>query len=225
MGHIQDNLKQIGKCIPNNVHLVAVSKYYSIEDIREAYDAGQRIFGESRMQELTVKQAELPDDIDWHFIGHLQTNKVKHVVPYVSTIHSVDSLKLLQEIEVQASKARHPVDCFLEVHISQDENKYGFTIENYRRFLAENRLEKYIFAKIKGLMGIASNTSDKNQIREEFRTLKHLFEETKEKHLKNNHVHFSELSMGMSHDYRIAIEEGATIVRVGSSIFEKNNNL
>ncbi len=221
MGYIQNNLKYIKKNIPENIRLVAVSKYYSVEDIREAYDAGQRIFGESRMQELSVKQAQLPQDIDWHFIGHLQTNKVKSVLPYITTIHSVDSLRLLDEIDKQAGKIGRIIDCFLEVYISQDESKYGFTYDECRQFFEKDQSKQYKWVRIIGLMGIASNTDDEGQIHHEFRNLRLFFENIKSNY---GNTSFTELSMGMSHDYKIAIEEKTTIIRVGSYIFNKHDN-
>lgn len=215
---IGDNIRKIKESIPDSVKLIAVSKFHSSEAILEAYNSGHRIFGESRMQELVKKQEILPDDIEWHFIGNLQTNKVKSVIPYVNTIHSVDSWKLLAEIEKQASILKKKVNCLLEIHIAQEENKIGFTFEDCRRFLIENQWQKCIFANITGVMAIASNTDDKDQIRKEFKQLNNFFSELKNDYFYKDNS-FAEKSIGMSHDYEIAIEEGSTMVRIGSSIF------
>lgn len=215
---IADNLKSILKDLPHEVKLVAVSKYHPYEAIQEAFNAGQRIFGESRMQELDKKHTMLPQDIEWHFIGHLQTNKVKTIIPYIHTIHSVDSWKLLSEIEKQASLVQKPVCCLLEIHIAQDDAKYGFSYEDCRQFLADNNWEKCKFAYLGGVMGMATYTDDTNQIRKEFKDLRLFFDELKNSYFANDN-RFTEISMGMSGDYRIAIEEGSTIVRIGSSIF------
>lgn len=215
---IADRLVAIKKSIPQNVKLVAVSKFHPQEAIKDAYDAGQHIFGESRMQEITSKRLTLPSDIEWHFIGHLQTNKVKSVVPYVHTIQSVDSWKLMSEIEKQAAIIKRPINCLLEIHIAREETKYGFTYENCRKFLMDAQWKKCIFANIIGLMGMATDTDDESIIRQEFRELKSFFDELKCNYFGQN-SHFRELSMGMSHDYKIAIEEGSTMVRIGSAIF------
>ena len=215
---IKDKLRLIKKDIPDHVKLVAVSKFHTKEAILEAYDADQRIFGESRMQELIKKQKELPADIEWHFIGNLQTNKVKNIIPYVNTIHSVDSWKLLQEIEKQASTIKKRVNCLLEIHIAQEESKFGFSYEECRNFLSENQWQKCIFANITGVMGMASNTDNEIQIRNEFKLLKKFFEEIKNDYFYNDNF-FADISMGMSYDYKIAIDEGSTMVRIGSSIF------
>ncbi|MDH6308883.1 pyridoxal phosphate enzyme (YggS family) [Dysgonomonas sp. PFB1-18] len=215
---ITDNIHTINKELPSGVKLVAVSKFHGADAIQEAYDAGQRIFGESRMQEIDQKHSTLPQDIEWHFIGHLQTNKVKYIVPYIHTIHSVDSWKLLSEIEKYASTVKKKVCCLLEVHIAQEESKYGLSIENCKKFLSDNLWKDCKYAYIGGLMGMATYTDDTEQIRKEFRALKKLFDEIKKDHFANDSK-FSELSMGMSGDYRIAIEEGSTLIRIGSSIF------
>lgn len=215
---IAENLSVIRQNIPYNVKLVAVSKFHAQEAIQEAYDAGQQIFGESRMQEIASKQSILPSDIEWHFIGHLQTNKVKAIVPYIHTIHSVDSLKLLEEIDKQAKLINRPINCLLEIHIAKEDTKYGFSYEKCRRFLMDGQWKKCIFANIIGLMGIATDTDDDQIIRNEFRELKRFFDELKSDFFSQTDL-FKELSMGMSHDYKIAIEEGSTMVRVGSAIF------
>ncbi|NDV69538.1 YggS family pyridoxal phosphate-dependent enzyme [Dysgonomonas sp. 25] len=215
---VADNLIAIKETIPEGVKLVAVSKFHPAEAIMEAYDAGQRVFGESRMQEIKPKHEQLPADIEWHFIGHLQSKKAKDIVSYVHTIHSVDSWKLLQEIEKRASDAQRTVNCLLEIHIAQENSKFGFTFENCRQFLMQDDWKKCKFARIVGLMGMATDTEDADIVRKEFRKLRLFFEELKSTVFSGD-KQFDQLSMGMSHDYKIAIEEGATIVRIGSSIF------
>lgn len=215
---VTSNLKEIQKTIPRGVALVAVSKFHPIEAMREAYDAGQRLFGESKVQEMSSKYDHMPADTQWHFIGHLQTNKVKSLIPYVHTIHSVDSLRLLDEIEKQASLAGRIVNCLLEVHIANEKSKFGFTFDECREILVHYFEKKYIFAHITGLMGMATNTNDETLIRQEFKSLKTFFDEVKEGYFLHSE-YFTELSMGMSHDYKIAVEEGSTMVRIGTSIF------
>lgn len=215
---IAENLEIIKKDIPKSVKLVAVSKFHPVEAIQEAYDTGQRVFGESRMQELKIKQQQLPKDIEWHFIGHLQTNKVKDIVQYTHTIHSVDSWKLLSEIEKQSAIAQKPIECLLEIHIAKENSKFGFSIENCRQFLMQGDWKKCKFATIVGLMGMATYTEDESVVRDEFKQLKSFFDELKSSFFKESNQ-FNQLSMGMSHDYKIAIEEGSKIVRIGSSIF------
>ncbi len=215
---IASNLNKIKQTLPNNVKLVAVSKFHPTEALEEAYNAGQKVFGESRMQELEVKQKSLPKDIEWHFIGHLQTNKVKAIVPYIHTIESVDSWRLLCEINKHALSFNRIVNCMLELHIAQEESKYGLSIEECKRFLSKNNWKSLQGIQITGLMAMASNTEEKEQIRNEFKLLKSTFDEIKDMFFKDIN-YFSEISMGMSYDYQIAIEEGSTIVRVGSAIF------
>lgn len=215
---IADNIKAIKKQIPENVKLVAISKFHPAEAILEAYNTGQRLFGESRMQELDVKHSQLPEDIEWHFIGHLQTKKVKTILPYTHVIHSVDSRKLLNEIEKQASITGKTVSCLLEIHIAQEDAKCGFSYDECRQLLDSEEWKSYKYARICGIMGMATYTDDKDQIRKEFKGLKSFFDELKRDYFSSN-IHFSEISMGMSGDYLIAIEEGATMVRVGSLIF------
>jgi len=198
--------------------LVAVSKFQPVTAILEAYNAGQRIFGESKAQELTEKQNLLPKDIEWHFIGHLQTNKVKQILPFVSLIHSVDSIRLLEEINKQAEKLHRTINCLLEIHIAQEDTKYGFSFEEVRSLFEENVFEKFNHIVIKGFMGMASLTDDKQKIRKEFHALSSFFNEVKEKYAP----HFDTLSMGMTDDYKIAVEEGSTIIRVGSYIFRNH---
>lgn len=218
MGVVFDRIKAINNDLPTSVKLVAVSKFHSVEAIQEAYEAGQRIFGESRMQEIDRKYSVLPRDIEWHFIGHLQTNKVKYIVPYIHTIQSVDSWKLMNEIEKNASRIEKRIRCFLEVHIAEEDAKYGFSFEKCRHLLEEGLWKDCKYAYLGGVMGMATNTDNHEKIKEEFRSLKIFFEEIKESYFSDNDE-FSEISMGMSDDYKLAIEEGSTMIRLGSSIF------
>lgn len=215
---IADSLNKILATIPDNVKLIAVSKTYPPEAVMEAYNAGQRIFGESRPQELVQKYEQLPKDIEWHFIGHLQTNKVKYIVPFVHLIHSVDSIRLFKEINKEAGKTQSTVNCLLQVHIAEEESKFGFSAEELENFLNSDDFKSAGNIRICGLMGMATYTDDTEQVHKEFRGLKDLFNKLKITYFTNN-PDFKELSMGMSGDYPIAIEEGATMVRVGSSIF------
>lgn len=214
----ESNLNKIKSTIPPHVKLVAVSKFHPKETVEEVYNAGQRVFGESRVQELNAKQAVLPSDIEWHMIGHLQTNKIKVIIPYVHTIQSVDSWKLLTEINKYASKAGRKINCLLEIHIAMEDGKFGFTFDGCRQMLETQDRESLEYVNICGLMGMATYSDDADLVRNEFRTLKNFFDELKGSHFSNT-PEFREISMGMSHDYRIAIEEGSTIVRIGTSIF------
>ena len=216
--HISENISSLRKNIPANVQLVCVSKFNPNESITEAYEKGERIFGESKVQELCEKYESLPKDISWHFIGHLQSNKIKYLVPFVSLIHGVDSYKLLQEIDKQAAKAGKTVNCLLQVHIALEETKFGFSAEELIRLLSGNEWKDLKNVQICGLMGMATYTENRDQIRSEFKTLKLLFDTVKSDFFPKNNS-FSELSMGMSDDYKIAIEEGSTMIRVGSLIF------
>ena len=215
---IAQNIQEIRKNIPANVSLVCVSKFHPENAILEAYNCGERIFGESRVQELLAKQTKLPADIQWHFIGHLQSNKIKLILPTVSLIHGVDSFNLLKEINSRALKAGRVVSCLLQVHIAREETKFGFSMEEIRQMLSGNEFGSLENVQINGLMGMATLTDDKEQIRAEFRTLRQLYDELKREYFQNNE-NFLELSMGMSDDYQIAIDEGSTMVRIGSSIF------
>lgn len=216
MSTIAQRLDDIKKNLPEGVVLVAVSKFHPSSTIREAYDAGHRCFGESRVQELQVKYQELPHDIEWHFIGHLQTNKVKYIVSFVSLIHSVDSTRLLDEIERQAERAGRVVDCLLEVHVAQEDTKYGFTLEECSDFLTSQEVAKYRHINFRGMMGMASNTDDDEQVKQEFAQLKQLYERMRD---TMDTATFNILSMGMSHDYLMAIEQGSNMVRIGTTIF------
>lgn len=218
MTDIQLHLKEILAELPPQTRLVAVSKFHPAEAIREAYDMGQRIFGESKVQELTDKYESLPKDIEWHFIGHLQTNKVKYIAPFVSMIHAVDSFKLLCEIDKQAAKVNRVIPCLLEMHVAQEESKFGFTFEECRALLAEGEWKNLSHVSIAGIMGMASYTDDLHQIQQEFQSLSDFFKELKNSYFSGN-SQFCELSMGMSHDYPEAVKRGSTLVRVGSKIF------
>lgn len=215
---ISQNLNKVRATLHDGVRLVAVSKYHPVESLQEAYDAGQRIFGESHVQELTVKYDALPKDIEWHFIGHLQTNKVKYIAPFVSLIHAVDTLKLLREIDKQAQKAGRVIDCLLQMHIAQEETKYGFTPSELNDMLAEGEWKTLKGVRIVGLMCMATNTDDESQIHREFHYAHDTFLAVKQQYFSSEES-FKELSMGMSGDYLIAQEEQSTMVRVGSMIF------
>ena len=215
---ILKNLQEIQAEIPDNAKLVAVSKFHPNEYIETAYSGGQRIFGESKEQELSKKQATLPNDIQWHFIGHLQTNKVKYIAPYIAMVEAVDSYKLLSEINKQAIKHNRTIACLLEIHIAQEESKYGFTFDTCRDMLQSGEWKSLKNVTIAGVMGMATNTDNEQEIEREFLSLKHFFDELKHDFF-NDQPSFCEISMGMSHDYRIAIRTGATIIRVGSKIF------
>ncbi|MDR1938617.1 MAG: YggS family pyridoxal phosphate-dependent enzyme [Tannerellaceae bacterium] len=215
---IRERIAFLKNKLPENVKLVAVSKFHSGEAIMEAYRAGVRIFGENRAQELIAKQKVLPDDMEWHFIGTLQKNKVKDIAPFVHTIQSVDSLKLLQEIDKQAGKHSRIIHVLLEIHIAGEESKHGYTPEECKEMLAKEDLAAYPNIRIAGLMGMATFTDDREQVRNEFRTLCSLFKELKSSFFENSND-FTELSMGMTGDYEIAISEGSTMVRIGSYIF------
>lgn len=215
---IIQNLQEIRNHVPEHVKLVCVSKFHPESAILEAYKAGERIFGESRVQELTDKQPNLPEDIQWHFIGHLQTNKIKYIVPFVSLIHGVDSLKVLKEIDKQAEKAGRVVSCLLQVHIADEETKFGFSADELKEMLESEEFKQIKHVEIDGLMGMATLTDDTDKIRQEFRSLKVLHDEIKQTYFSEIES-FRELSMGMSDDYRIAIDEGSTMIRIGTSIF------
>ena len=210
MEDIKTNLNDILNKIPQGTRLVAVSKFHPADAIMLAYETGHRIFGESRVQELNEKYEKLPKDIEWHFIGHLQTNKVKYIVPYISMIHAVDSFKLLEEINRQASKADRVIPCLLEVHIAKEESKYGFSFDECRKMLNEASWKDLKNVSINGIMGMATFTDNQEEIKQEFHRLHSFFDEMKKKHFEENDE-FRELSMGMSEDYTIAIEEGSCL--------------
>ena len=222
MSHIQEEIQTIKAGLPESVRLVAVSKFHPIEALQEAYEGGQRIFGESKVQEMTQKYEALPKDIEWHFIGHLQTNKIKYMAPYVALIHGVDSYKLLSEINKQAAKAGRIIPCLLQIHIAQEETKFGFSTDECRTMLEEGNWRQLKNVQIAGVMGLATNTEDEAQIKREFSTLSAFFQEVKETYFREVSS-FKEISMGMSDDYPIAIEEGSTLIRIGSRIFGARN--
>lgn len=215
---IKSNLQKVLSDLPESVHLVAVSKFHPKEALMEAYNAGQRIFGESKVQEMTEKQEALPKDIQWHFIGHLQTNKIKYMAPYVAMIHGVDSYKLLIKINKQAEKCNRVIPCLLQIHIAQEETKFGFSFEECTEMLEKEDWKNLSHISLQGVMGMASNTDDMEQVRHEFKSLHEYFLKIKQSYFSGNDA-FRHISMGMSHDYPIALEEGATLVRVGSKIF------
>lgn len=212
------HLNEVRATVKQGVELVAVSKFHPAALIKEAYDQGQCIFGESRVQELQAKHEALPADIQWHFIGHLQPNKVKYIAPYISLIHAVDSYKLLAEINKQAAKHDRVIPCLLELHIAQEESKYGFTPEACTALLEDGAWRALKNVQIAGLMCMASNTPDMVQVRSEFHQARVYFDELKQRFFADD-PHFCERSWGMSHDYGVAMDEGATLVRVGTAIF------
>ncbi|MBK0368601.1 YggS family pyridoxal phosphate-dependent enzyme [Flavobacterium agrisoli] len=214
---IASNLQSIQNELPENVTLVAVSKTKPVTDLMQAYEAGQRIFGENKIQEMTEKYEQMPKDIQWHMIGHVQTNKVKFMAPFVSLIHGVDSLKLLQEINKQASKNNRTIDCLLQIHIAEEDTKFGLDDAELQDLLHSDELKKLQNIQIKGLMGMATFTENKLQIEKEFGYLKKLFDRYKNTDLEN--CKMNTLSMGMSGDYQLAISCGSNMVRIGSSIF------
>lgn len=215
---ITANIQEVVAGLPPGVRLVAISKYQPAEAVREAYDAGQRVFGESRAQELKDKQPQLPPDIEWHFVGTLQKNKIKYIIPFVTLIHSIDSFSLLAEVDKYARKEGRTVDCLLQIHIAREETKFGFAFGECREMLEEGTWKSLANIRIRGLMGMATFTDSQEQVADEFRSLKGFFEEIKKEYFPDE-TGFSELSMGMSDDYRLAVGEGSTLVRVGSRIF------
>lgn len=219
---IKENLNFIRRNIPENVTLIAVSKTKPISDLQEAYDAEQRIFGENKALEMREKYQQLPEDIQWHFIGHLQTNKIKYIAPFVSLIHSIDSLSLLEAVNKEAAKNNRVINCLLQFHIAQEETKFGLDIDEAKQILESDTFKQMNNVRIVGVMGMATFTEDITQIRNEFKSLKKIYDILKENYFKDD-TSFKEISMGMSDDYPIAIEEGATMVRVGSKIFGARN--
>ncbi|RAV98776.1 YggS family pyridoxal phosphate-dependent enzyme [Pseudochryseolinea flava] len=220
--NIKNNINNFRQNLPERCNLIAVSKTQPISAIQEAYDAGQRVFGENKVQELVPKFEALPKDIQWHMIGHLQSNKVKYIAPFVHWIHAVDSVKLLDEINKQANKAQRVIACLLQVHIATEETKFGFSADEIRSLLLEPTFEKYKHIKIHGLMGMATFTDNHDQVRREFKSLRKIFDDLKTLSLPAN-VDLKELSMGMSGDYKIAIEEGSTMIRIGTALFGERN--
>lgn len=215
---IAANLQAVRSTLSDGVKLIAVSKTHPNEAIMEAYQAGHRVFGENKVQEMTDKYNDLPKDIEWHLIGHLQTNKVKYIAPFVSLIHAVDSLKLLMEINKQAAKNNRVIDCLLQLHVAQEETKFGMDGEEVIQLLNSHEYKDMQHIRIVGVMAMATNTSNEDQIRIEFRSVKQIFHDLKRDFFATSD-HFREISTGMSSDYLIAKEEGSTMIRVGSSIF------
>ena len=215
---IQEEIRSITASLPQGVRLVAVSKYHPEEAIMEAYKAGQRVFGESHVQELQWKHEALPKDIEWHFIGHLQTNKVKYLAPYVSLIHAVDTPKLLAEISKQGIKHGRRISCLLQLHVAQEETKFGFTPEEAEDFLRSGVWKTMEGAELRGIMCMASNVDDETQIAREFETARQFFQHARDTYFPNQPT-FCECSWGMSDDYPIALQHGSTLVRIGSKIF------
>jgi len=219
---IKENLEKIRSELPKTVTLVAVSKTKPVSDLQEAYDAGQRIFGENHALEMRDKHEVLPADIQWHFIGHLQTNKIKYIIPFVTLIHSIDSANLLDAVNKEAAKHNRVVDCLLQFHIAQEETKFGLDMTEALQLLDSETFKQMQNVRICGVMGMATFTNDEDEVRKEFKHLKEIFESLKSDYFADQ-PQFKEISMGMSEDYPIAIEEGATLVRVGSKIFGARN--
>ncbi|MEZ4923336.1 MAG: YggS family pyridoxal phosphate-dependent enzyme [Crocinitomicaceae bacterium] len=215
---IKESLRQILDRIPDSVTLVAVSKTKPNSDILEAYESGQRIFGENKVQELTQKYEDLPKDIEWHMIGHLQSNKVKYIAPFVHLIHGIDSFKLLKEVNKQGEKNDRIIPVLLQFHIAQEDTKFGFSLDEAADMLSSTEYKQLCNVQIKGVMGMATFTSDSRQVREEFHDLKVIFDKLKTQFFNGN-SDFKIISMGMSGDYELAIEQGSNMIRVGSSIF------
>ncbi len=219
---VKGHLNEVLSSLPEGVRLVAISKYHPNEYIEEAYAEGQRIFGESHEQELRQKVETLPHDILWHFIGHLQTNKIKYIIPFVTLIHSIDSANLLEAVNKEAAKHDRVVDCLLQFHIAQEETKFGLDQDEARQLLDSEAFKQMKNVRICGVMGMATFTEDMDEVRKEFKHLKEIFDTLKTNYFAGQ-PHFKEVSMGMSDDYPIAVEEGATMVRVGSKIFGARN--
>jgi pyridoxal phosphate enzyme (YggS family) len=216
--NIKNNINNLRRGIPAGCKLIAVSKTNPVEKVKEAYDAGQRVFGENRVQELTPKFEALPKDIEWHMIGHMQTNKIKYIAPFIHLIHAVDSYNVLEEINKQALKNNRTIPCLLQIHIAEEESKFGFSEQEVLDLIQSEGFKKLDHILIVGLMGMATFTTDAGQVRKEFKRLRFFFEQLKSMALPPNII-MKELSMGMSGDYKIALEEGSTMIRVGSAIF------
>lgn len=222
MSDIEKNIVYLQKQLPSHVRIVAVSKLKPVSDILEAFKAGQTVFGENRVQELMSKKDMLPDKIEWHFIGHLQRNKVKFIVPFVNLIHSVDSFRLLKIINAEAVKIKRVVNCLLQFYIAKEETKFGFTLDEAVEMIDAHDFRQLEYVRIGGVMGMATFTDNKELIRNEFRYLADCYKILKDKYFSHDNF-FKEISMGMTSDYKIAIEEGSTIIRIGSGIFGERN--
>ncbi|NOR76060.1 MAG: YggS family pyridoxal phosphate-dependent enzyme [Draconibacterium sp.] len=220
--NIGNKIAEIKQNIPAQVKLVAVSKTKPNEYILDAYNSGHKIFGENKVQDLVKKQEELPKDIEWHFIGHPQSNKVKFIAPFIHLIHGVDSLKLLKVINKEAQKNNRVVNCLLQFHIAEESTKFGLLIDEAKTILKSEEFVALNNIAIAGVMGMATNTDNINQIKKEFSTLKNIFNSLKNEYFSNSEI-FTEISMGMSHDFKIAVEQGSTLIRVGSKIFGARN--
>lgn len=219
---IAEQIKNITSSLPTTTRLIAVSKTKPTEDIQEAYNAGQRVFGENKALEMRDKHEALPKDIEWHFIGHLQTNKIKYIIPYVSLIHSIDSLNLLKEVNKEAAKKERRVDCLLQFHIAQEDTKFGLSYDEAVQLLSSEEYKQMENIRIVGVMGMATFTDNSDQVSAEFGSLRTIFDRLKKEYFSSVES-FCELSMGMSDDYPLAIEQGSTLIRVGSAIFGKRN--
>lgn len=219
---IKDNLSNLLEQIPEQTKLVAVSKTMPNDVIMEAYNAGQRLFGENKVQELTTKQPDLPSDIEWHFIGHLQRNKVKYIADFVSMIHAVDSLRLLKEINKQAERSERVINCLLQFHIAEESTKFGMDLDEGAALVKELQKAPLNHVRISGVMGMGTFTDDMELVRKEFQNLRNIFEQLKTNYFAQDE-NFKEISMGMSNDFQVAIEEGSTIIRIGSTIFGERN--
>ncbi len=215
---IPERIESIKRELPSHVKLIAVTKTHPVEAIMQAYQAGHKVFGENRVQELMAKYNQLPKDVEWHLIGHLQTNKVKYIAPFISLIHSVDSIKLLSAIDKEGEKFNRVIDSLLQVHIALEETKFGLSADELHQLLQSSEYAQMRHIRILGLMGVATFTDNHQLVRTEFRFLRNLFDEVKRLYFSQTES-FNELSMGMSSDYRIAVEEGSTMVRIGSNIF------
>ena len=215
---IAENIKNLTQQLPEAVRLVAVSKYHPVEVLQEAYDAGQRIFGENKVQELVAKAPQLPNDIQWHMIGHLQTNKVRQLMPHVTMIQSIDSIKLLRTVEKEAARIDRMVDVLLQLHVAREETKSGFAVGELLAALAVNELDNCPHVRVRGLMAMATNTDDKLQIEKEFQLVADTFRLIKDEFYPEDDA-FDQISMGMSDDWQLAVKHGATLIRVGSAIF------
>lgn len=220
MPSIQQNIELVTSQLPKGVRLVAVSKYHPVEKLQEAYDAGQRIFGESRAQELVSKCPQLPEDIEWHFIGHLQTNKARMIMPNVTLIHAIDSIKLLKVVNKEAARIGRTVDTLLQLHVAQETTKSGFTVDELLKAETLRQLDDLDLGNVRigGLMAMATNTSDHAQVAKEFGIARSTFDALKAGYFAGNN-YFKELSMGMSHDWRIAVDQGSTMIRIGTDLF------
>lgn len=224
MSYTLTRYKEFISKIPDTVKLVAISKTKPVSDILQIYNAGQKVFGENKVQELTSKVTHLPDDIEWHLVGHLQTNKVKYIASFISMIHSVDSLKLLAVINKEGEKNKRIIDCLLQIHIAEEETKFGLSEIEAIQLITSKEIAGFSNIRLCGLMGMATFTDDMIQVRKEFRHISRFFNQIKNKYFSGNE-YFRDLSIGMSGDYETAIEEGATIIRIGSLIFGERNYL